>query len=30
MRCEPLPFAQGVLEFFRQVGQGMKERGELD
>ena len=29
-RSEPLPFAPGVLEFFRQVAQGMKERGELD
>ena len=29
-RSEPLPFGPGVLEFFRQVAQGMKERGELD
>jgi DNA-binding transcriptional MerR regulator len=29
-RSEPLPFAPGVLEFFRQVAQGMRERGELD
>jgi len=29
-RSEPLPFDPGVLEFFRQVAQGMKERGELD
>ena len=29
-RSEPLPFAPGVLEFFRRVAQGMKERGELD
>ena len=29
-RSEPLPFAPGVLEFFRQVAHGMKQRGELD
>ncbi len=29
-RSESLPFGPGVLEFFRQVAQGMKERGELD
>jgi DNA-binding transcriptional MerR regulator len=29
-RSEPLPFDPAVLEFFRQVAQGMKERGELD
>ncbi len=29
-RSEPLPFGPGVLEFFRRVSQGMKERGELD
>ena len=29
-RSEPLPFDPGVLEFFRQVAQGMKQSGELD
>ncbi|CDX40762.1 putative MerR family regulatory family protein [Mesorhizobium plurifarium] len=29
-RSEPLSFDPAVLEFFRQVAQGMKERGELD
>jgi DNA-binding transcriptional MerR regulator len=29
-RSEPLPFGPGVLEFFRDVAQGMRDRGELD
>jgi DNA-binding transcriptional MerR regulator len=29
-RSEPLPFDPTVLDFFRQVTQGMKDRGELD
>ena len=29
-RSEPLPFDPAVLEFFRQVARGMRERGELD
>ena len=29
-RSEPLPFDPALLEFFRQVARGMKERGELD
>ena len=29
-RSEPLPFGPGVLEFFRQVAQGMRDSGELD
>jgi DNA-binding transcriptional MerR regulator len=29
-RSEALPFEPEVVEFLRQVGQGMKERGELD
>lgn len=29
-RSEPLPLDPAVLEFFRQVTRGMKERGELD
>ena len=29
-RSEPLPFGPGVLEYFGQVAQGMRERGELD
>ena len=29
-RSEPLPLGPADLEFFRQVAQGMKERGELD
>jgi hypothetical protein len=30
VRSEPLPLDPAVLEFFRQVALGMKERGELD
>ncbi len=29
-RSEPLPFGPGVLEFFRQVAQAMRDRGDLD
>ncbi|MEZ2331305.1 MerR family transcriptional regulator [Mesorhizobium sp. RCC_202] len=29
-RSEPLPLDPAVLEFFRQVAQGMRERGELE
>jgi|GEM_PF-4879491 len=29
-RSEPLPLDPAVLEFFRQVAQGMRDRGELD
>ena len=29
-RSDPLPFGPGVLDFFRQVAEAMKARGELD